>query len=150
MSDALHPAATHHLPPFVTAPGETDVLFIIMAVFVLFAVIGIGIFYFKIHALPEQMAHRGQKVQFEIVAVLALLALFTHNHAFWVAGLLLALVPLPDFTTPLRSIAGSLERIAGGSETATSPPPVQNATVPTEDKAADEQPVKQPTDRTGA
>ena len=62
--------------------------------------------------LPEQMAHRGQKVQFEIVAVLALLALFTHNHAFWIAGLLLALIPLPDFTTPLSSIAGSLERIA--------------------------------------
>jgi hypothetical protein len=61
------------------------------------------------------MAHRGQKIQFEIVAVLALLALFTHNHAFWIAGLLLALVPLPDFTTPLSSIAASLERIAGSS-----------------------------------
>jgi hypothetical protein len=65
--------------------------------------------------LPEQMAHRGQKIQFEIVAVLALLALFTHNHAFWIAGLLLALIPLPDFTTPLSSIAGSLERIAGST-----------------------------------
>ena len=109
MAESLHPAATHHLPVFVTAPGETDVLFVAMAIFVLLAVIGIGIFYFKLHALPEQMAHRGQKVQFEIVAVLALLALFTHNHAFWVAGLLLALVPLPDFLTPLSSMARSLE-----------------------------------------
>ncbi|NBC12495.1 MAG: hypothetical protein GVY09_03950, partial [Gammaproteobacteria bacterium] len=62
-----------------------------------------------IQAAPEQMAHKGQKVQFELVAVLALLALFTHNHAFWIAGLLLALLPLPDFTTPLRTIASSLE-----------------------------------------
>ena len=116
MSEPLHPAAIHHLPFFVTAPGETDGLFVVMAIFVLLSVIGIGLFYFKLHALPEQMAHRGQKVQFEIVAVLALLALFTHNHAFWIAGLLLALIPLPDFTTPLSSIARSLERIAGSAE----------------------------------
>ncbi|UHD18026.1 hypothetical protein [Thiocapsa bogorovii] len=138
MTEPLHPAAIHHLPPFVTAPGETDVLFIVTAFFVLFAVVGIGIFYFKLHALPEQMAHRGQKVQFELVAVLALLALFTHNHLFWIAGLLLAFVPLPDFTTPLRSISGSLERIANRAEPATSTPPVQDAPVP-----ADHQPIGQ-------
>ncbi len=50
MSESLHPAATHHLPPFITGPGQTDVLFIVMAVFVLLAVVGIGIFYFKLHA----------------------------------------------------------------------------------------------------
>ncbi len=126
MADPQHPAAIHHLPPFVTAPGETDVLFVAVAIFVVLAVIGIGVFYFKLHALPEQMAHRGQKVQFEIVAVLALLALFTHNHAFWIAGLLLALVPLPDFTTPLFSIAGSLERIAANSGPA-APGPAREA-----------------------
>lgn len=115
MSEPLHPAAIHHLPPFVTAPGETDLLFVVTAIFVLLAVTGIGVFYFKLHALPEQLAHRGQKIQFQIVAVLGLLALFTHNHAFWIAGLLLALVPLPDFTTPLSSIAGSLERIAASA-----------------------------------
>jgi hypothetical protein len=59
------------------------------------------------------MAHRSQKLQFEIVAVLGLLALFTHNHLFWVIGLFLAMVDLPDFGTPLRSIAGSVEKIAG-------------------------------------
>ena len=84
----MNPAAPHHLPPFITAPGETDVLMVVMAVFLLLAVVGIGVLYLKLHALPEQMAHRGQKVQFEIVAVLALLALFTHNHVFWIAGLL--------------------------------------------------------------
>jgi hypothetical protein len=59
------------------------------------------------------MAHRGHKLQFEIVAVLGLLALFTHMHVFWVAGLLLALIDIPDFTGPMRRIAGSAEKIAG-------------------------------------
>ena len=66
------------------------------------------------------MAHKSQKLQFEIVAVLGLLALFTHIHLFWIVGLLLAMIDLPDFSTPLRSIAGSVEKIAGdppGDET---------------------------------
>ena len=33
-------------------------------------------------------------------------------HVFWVAGLLLALIDIPDFGTPLRSIADSVEKIA--------------------------------------
>jgi hypothetical protein len=114
----LHSAAVHHLPPFITPPGETDWLLVGVGIFLVAAVVGIGVFYFKLHALPEHMAHRGQKVQFEIVAVLALIALFTHNHAFWIAGLLLALVPLPDFTTPLTSMAQSLGRMAGRGEPA--------------------------------
>ena len=134
MAEPLHPVAIEHLPPFVTAPGETDALFVAMAIFVVLAVIGIGVFYFKLHALPEQMAHRGQKVQFEIVAVLALLALFTHNHAFWIAGLLLALIPLPDFTTPLYSIAGSLERIAAGAAPAAAPAPSREAPAAVSDR----------------
>lgn len=118
----LHPEAIPHLPVFITAPGETDVLLVVNAIFVLLAVLGIGLFYFKLHALPEQLAHRGQKIQFQLVAVLGLLALFTHNHAFWIAGLLLALVPLPDFTTPLGTIARSLERLADAAQPATTPP----------------------------
>ncbi len=111
----MHPAAIQHLPPFVTAPGQTDVLMWVMGVFLIFAIVGIGVFYFKLHALPERIAHRGQQVQFQIVAVLGLLALFTHNHAFWIAGLLLALVPLPDLTTPLKSMARSLDRLSAST-----------------------------------
>ena len=116
MAETLHPAAENHLPMFITTPGQADVLFILMAVFVLAAVIGLGVIYFRLHALPEQVAHRGQKIQFEIVAVLALLALFTHNHLFWVAGLLLALIQFPDIKTPMSSIVGSLEKIAQNSQ----------------------------------
>jgi hypothetical protein len=103
-------------------PDQTDVLFVVMAIVVLLVVIGIGVLYFKLHALPEHMAHRGQKLQFEIVAVLALIALFTHNHLFWIAALLLAMVPLPDFTTPLTSMARSLGRMSGSPPDETVPP----------------------------
>jgi hypothetical protein len=34
-------------------------------------------------------------------------------HIFWIAGLLLALIDLPDFGTPLNRIAGSAEKMAG-------------------------------------
>ena len=113
MAEQLHSAATPHLPMFITAPGDTDVLMVIMALFLVAAVLGFGVFYFRLHALPEQIAHRGQKVQFEIVAILALIALFTHMHIFWIAGLLLAFIDLPDFTGFLGRIAGSVERMAG-------------------------------------
>jgi len=51
-------------------------------------------------------------VQFEIVCVLALLAMFTHMHIFWIAGLLLALIDFPDLRGLLKRIAGSTEKIA--------------------------------------
>jgi hypothetical protein len=102
----------HHLPFYVVKPGETDVLMIVMGIFLIFAVLGVGVLYLRLHSLPEQMAHKSQKLQFEVVAVLGLISLFTHQHIFWIAGLLLALVDLPDFSTPLSRIAGSVEKIA--------------------------------------
>jgi hypothetical protein len=102
----------HHLPFYIAKPGETDVLMIVMGVFLILAVLGVGNIYLHLHSLPERMAHKGQKLQFEIVAVLGLISLFTHIHIFWIAGLLLALVDLPDFSTPLTRIAGSVEKIA--------------------------------------
>jgi hypothetical protein len=85
---------------------------IVMGIFLVFAVLGVGVLYLRLHSLPEQMAHKSQKLQFEVVAVLGLISLFTHQHIFWIAGLLLALVDLPDFSTPLARIAGSVEKIA--------------------------------------
>ena len=113
MSASLHPAAPHHLPPFVTAPGESDVLMVVMAVFLVVAVLAVGLLFLRLHTLPERIAHKSHKLQFEIVAVLGLLALFTHIHLFWVAALFLALVDVPDFSTPLRSMAVSLAKMAG-------------------------------------
>jgi hypothetical protein len=112
-NSGAHPAATPHLPSFITAPGESDVLMVVMIVILVLSVLGFGLLFLRLHTLPERIAHRGHKLQFEIVAVLGLLALFTHMHIFWVAGLLLALVDLPDFGTPLNRIAGSTEKLAG-------------------------------------
>src|SRR5262252_7827651 len=113
MADSLNPAAPHHFPAFITAPGETDVLMVVMAVILALCVLGFGILFLRLHTLPERMAHKSKKIQFEIVAVLGLLALFTHIHAFWVAGLLLALIDFPDFGSFMGRIAGSVEKIAG-------------------------------------
>jgi hypothetical protein len=113
MAEPLHPAASHHLPSFITPPGETDVLMVIMAIVLVLAVLGFGLVFLRLHTLPERMAHKSQKLQFEIVAVLGLIALFTHMHIFWVIGLILAFIEFPDFGTPLRRIAGSVEKIAG-------------------------------------
>jgi hypothetical protein len=112
VTDQLHPMMPHYLPFYVAKPGETDVLMIVMGIFLILAILGVGNIYLRLHSLPEQMAHKGQKLQFEIVAVLGLIALFTHMHIFWIAGLLLALIDLPDFGTPLNRIAGSVEKIA--------------------------------------
>jgi hypothetical protein len=112
---ALNPHASHDLPFFITPPGETDVLMVCTALFLLFAVIGFGVFYFRLHALPEHIAHKADKIQMEIVSILCLIALFTHEHIFWISGLLLAMIDIPDFGTPLRRIA---DRLGG-----VSPPP---------------------------
>ena len=123
MSKSLHPGAPHHLPSFITAPGDTDVLMVAVGIFLIVAVLAVGNFYLHLHSLPERMAHKSQKFQFEIVAVLGLLSLFTHNHLFWIIGLFLAMIDLPDFSTPLRRIAGSVEKMAGV-------PPEQDPTEP--------------------
>lgn len=112
MSESMHPAVTVPLPFFFPGPDGSDSLLLAVGIFLVLAVLCVGVLYWKLHSLPERMAHRTQKLQFEIVAVLGLISLFTNMHIFWIAGLLLAMIDLPDFGTPLRSIAGSVERIA--------------------------------------
>ena len=107
-----NPAATAHIPFFITAPGETDVLFNVMVVFVIGSIVLAGVIFLTIHSLPERMAHKSKKIQLDIVAILCLLALFTHEHAFWFAALLLAFIDIPDFLTPFRSIASSVKTMA--------------------------------------
>ena len=142
MADSINPVATHHLPRFITAPGETDVLMVVMAVILVLCVVAFGILFLRLHTLPERLAHKSQKIQFEIVAVLGLLALFTHIHAFWVAGLLLALIDIPDLGSFLGRIAGSVEKIAG-----VEPPAdvgeTQSAEIPASER------VSQPLERAG-
>jgi hypothetical protein len=124
-------AKPDHVPFFITGPGQSDVLFGIVALVLIGAVLAAGVLFFWLHSLPERMVHN--RAQFDIVAVLALLSLFTHIHAFWVAALLLALIRFPkfsvtDFSGPLDRIAGSLERVADAreiKEEAPTPPAVK-------------------------
>jgi NADH:ubiquinone oxidoreductase subunit 5 (subunit L)/multisubunit Na+/H+ antiporter MnhA subunit len=111
MAESLNPAAPHHLPSFITAPGGTDWLMVVTSIILVLAIVAFGVLFLRLHTLPERMAHKTQKIQFEIVAVLGLLALFTHIHIFWVLALLLALIDLPDLGS-LNRIAGSVEKIA--------------------------------------
>jgi hypothetical protein len=138
VNESLHPSAPHHLPGFITAPGDTDTLMVVVGIVLIGAVLAVGNFYLHLHTMPERMAHKSQKLQFEIVAVLGLLALFTHNHLFWVIGLFLAMIDLPDFSTPLRRIAGSVEKLAGvpPKEDPTEPPPEHGPTEPPRDAVA--------------
>lgn len=145
MSEAMHPLAPHYLPGFITAPGETDVLFVGSVVALVIIVLMIGSLYFWLHALPERMAHGASNLQFQLVGVLSLLALFTHNNAFWVAALLLAFIPIPDFWTPLANMADSLARIANrkshlASSDASSTSPAEDAAISSPALASQPQP----------
>lgn len=139
MAEQLNPVATHHLPMFVTAPGDTDVLMVVTGVILALSVFGVGLLFLRLHTLPERVAHKGKKIQFEIVAILGLLALFTHIHIFWVVGLLLAFIDIPDFGSYFGRIAGSVERMAG-LEPGTGGDDVPEAGSPTPQLAAEAAP----------
>ena len=133
MSATQNPLAPHVLPWFITPPGGTDGLYVATTIIVIISVVMLGVFFFWLHSLPERMGHK--KLQFEIVAVLGLISLFTHMHVFWIIGLLLAVIDLPDFINPLRRIAGATEKLAGMKSE--EPPLLPGEPVP---KAADEAP----------
>jgi multisubunit Na+/H+ antiporter MnhF subunit len=110
-----HPAAVDHIPGFIASPGSPDILLGVMAVVLAGAVLATGVLFFWLHSLPERLVHKSTKLHLDIVAVLALLSLFTHIHLFWVAALLIALVKVPDFSflsRHLQSMTTSLGRIA--------------------------------------
>ena len=107
-----------HIPGYL-AGAENDPLMTVMVIIVVVAVLIAGVLYFKLHAIPEQIAHGKNHAQVQLIAVLTVLALFTHNNLFWVAALVLAVVELPDFLSPLKSIAKSLVIIAQDKTTKT-------------------------------
>lgn len=108
----INPLAPDHIPSYVVGADGSDHLLTSMIVFTLLLILGIGLLYLTLHALPEKMGHHANHTQMQVIGILALLALFTHNNAFWVIALLVAAFRPPDFLTPLTSIAGSLSRIA--------------------------------------
>jgi hypothetical protein len=62
MTSQVHQAASHHLPIFIIAPGDTDVLMVVTGIFLLVAVVTFGLVFFRLHTLPERMAHGAHKL----------------------------------------------------------------------------------------
>src|ERR1700754_5284722 len=109
----MHPMAPHHQPFYIPGPDGSDTLMVVTGLFLVGTVLWVGTLYLHLHSLPERMAHKSQKLQFELVAVLGLISLFTHMHIFWIAGLLLALIDLPDVGGWLDRIGSAVEKMAG-------------------------------------
>jgi hypothetical protein len=117
---------------------------VITGIILVVAVVGFGVLFLRLHSLPERIAHRTHKLQFEIVAVLCLLALFTHVHLFWVAALLLALIEFPDIGGWLGKIAGSVEKIAAKPDQVAAQTPLES----TAEIKRDEGPAEAPREMT--
>ncbi len=122
----LHPMATGHIPKYVVAADGSDYLFTAMVVFFVILVVLIGVGYLTLHSVPEKMAHENNHPQFQLVGILALLALFTHNGIFWIAAILVAGFQFPDFATPLRNIADAIK----GLGQPPAPEPIPEAPAP--------------------
>ncbi|MCV0429635.1 MAG: hypothetical protein K5905_29695 [Roseibium sp.] len=112
MAENIHELAPHHLPYFIPAADGSDPMMTNVLIGLIVLIVLLGTFYLYLHSLPERLAHKHGRIQFELVAVLGLLALFTHNQVFWVAALVLAFVQLPDFMTPLETIASAARKMA--------------------------------------
>jgi hypothetical protein len=105
--------APDYLPFFITGPDATDQMMVTVGVFLLGGILLFGVLYLVLHSLPERMAHSKQATQFQLISILVLLALFTHQNIFWLAALILVVLDFPDVMTPLNSIARSLEKATG-------------------------------------
>lgn len=105
----VHPMAPHHLPSFLPDAAGNDAMMNHMIIFVIVMVFLLVTGFLLLHSLPEKLAHKVGATQLQIVGILGLLALFTHNNLYWVAALLLAVVQIPDYLTPLQRIADALE-----------------------------------------
>lgn len=112
----IHSAAPHHLPGYIPGPDGSDPLFTVIVVAMLIIFLGLGVLYFKLHSLPEHMGEKANSTQLQLISILAILALFTHNNAFWVLALLIAAIRLPDYLTPIETIARSLAKIAADTK----------------------------------
>ena len=108
----LHPMATGHIPTYIAQADGSDFLFTFMLLFTVGMIVLIGVGYFTLHSIPEKMAHETNHPQFQLVGILALLALFTHNGIFWIAAVLVAGFQFPDFAAPLRAIADAIRSLA--------------------------------------
>ena len=111
MKQSSRTASFDELPFFLPYPGQTDVVFILVAIGLILIVLGLGALYFTIQAWPERLAAGTSKVQLQLIGLLGLISLVTMNNIYWIAALLLAAVRIPDIVTPIRKISRSLAEL---------------------------------------
>jgi hypothetical protein len=49
VSEALHPSAPHDLACFITAPGDTDTLMVVIGIILIAGVLMVGNLYLRLH-----------------------------------------------------------------------------------------------------
>lgn len=117
------------LPFFITAPGESDLLFMAVAIFLILVVLGFGAMYFTIQAIPDRLVEGTSKAQMQLVGILGLVSLFTMNNTYWVAALLLAAIRIPDIVTPFKSMSRSLKKMSINTQNTVPETPVSEPVV---------------------
>ena len=120
------------LPFFITAPGESDLLFTAVTIFLILVVLGFGAMYFTIQAIPDRLVEGTSKAQMQLVGILGLVSLFTMNNIYWVAALLLAAIRIPDFVTPQKSMSRSLKKVSINTQKTVPEKPVSETVVENE------------------
>lgn len=123
------------LPFFITAPGESDLLFTAVTILLILVVLGFGAMYFTIQAIPDRLVEGTSKAQMQLVGILGLVSLFTMNNIYWVAALLFAAIRIPDFVTPQKSMSRSLKRVSINTQNTVPETPVSETVV--EDETAE-------------
>ena len=117
MIGTRHAASPTHLPWFITEPGQSDTLMVVTGLFLLLFTVTRGVLMFRLLYLPVNMVPQVQKAKYEIVATLCLLNIFAPGYLPWITALRVAMIDIPDFTSPLQRIADAVGRIAQSKKT---------------------------------
>ena len=103
MKPSMHPAAPDHLPGFIVAPGEVDVLFFAVTILLAITIVIIGTVFRKRFGTNNFINRRSYVIQAEVLVTLVLIMILTQNKYFGFAALLLVFIPIPDFVNIVKS-----------------------------------------------
>jgi len=69
MTETLANVNYEHLPFYIIAPGNTDGLFIVVAIFIVLIVIAFGAFWFTVQSIPDRMVAGAGMAQMQVRAL---------------------------------------------------------------------------------
>ena len=82
MTAATHPLAPRGLPSYIGRADGSDPLFTAVVFILIAGLTGVTVLYFKLHSIPEHPAQEQNNTQTQLIIVLTVLTLFTHNNLF--------------------------------------------------------------------